>query len=82
MAEIQVERTRTRSATGWAILVGVLVALLGAGWYFVMGPGATTQADLAPAQSVEPTAVPGPSPTAATPPAGAGGAEGAPTPIR
>ena len=46
MAEIQVERRKKSSATGWAIILFVLVALLGAGWYFTMGPGATTNPDL------------------------------------
>ena len=46
MAEIQVERTRKSSAAGWAIIVLVLVAVLGAGWYFMMGPGVTTRPDM------------------------------------
>jgi hypothetical protein len=46
MAEIQVERRKKSSATGWAIILVVLVAVLGAGWYFTLGPGATTRADL------------------------------------
>ena len=46
MAEIQVERTKKSGATGWVIIVLVLVALLGAGWYFMMGPGATTNPDV------------------------------------
>jgi hypothetical protein len=45
MAEIQVERTKKSSAKGWVILI-VLVALLGAGWYFMMGPGAAMTADM------------------------------------
>jgi hypothetical protein len=54
MAEIQVERRKKSSATGWAIIVIVLVALLGAGWYFTMGPGATTQPDLPGVEQVPP----------------------------
>ena len=46
MAEIQVERRKKSSATGWAIILLILVALVGAGWYFTMGPGATTNPDL------------------------------------
>lgn len=86
MAEIQVERRRTSSATGWAILIVVLVALLGAGWYFVLGPGATTRPDLGTTTPGGTTTTPYtnpspvPAPTPATPPASAGGAEGAPAP--
>jgi hypothetical protein len=68
MAEIQVERTKKSSATGWTIIVLVLVALLGAGWYFAMGPGAALVPDL-----------PG-SPSDQAPAQPTGGAEGAVTP--
>lgn len=78
MAEIQVERRRTSSATGWTIIVLVLVALLGAGWYFTMGPGASPQADMeelrpggpatsipaAPTTGAEGTVTPAPQPGA------------------
>ena len=58
MAEIQVERRKTNSATGWVVILVVLVALLGAGWYFMMGPGASTGADIAPTNGA-----PAPAPT-------------------
>ena len=41
MAEIQVER-KPRSHAGWLLGLLLLVAVLGAGWYFTMGPGAGT----------------------------------------
>jgi hypothetical protein len=67
MAEIQVERTKKSSATAWAIILVVLVAVLGAGWYFTMGPGVTP--DLPGAEQA-----PGTAPTPGS------GAEGAPAP--
>ena len=69
MAEIQVERTKKSSATAWAIVLVVLVAMLGAGWYFTMGPGATTRPDL-----------PGTEQAPVTAPTPGSGAEGAPAP--
>lgn len=72
MAEIQVERRRTSSATGWTIIVLVLVALLGAGWYFTMGPGASTGADM---EELRPGGAAGSTPAAPTT-----GAEGTVTP--
>ena len=39
MAEIQVER-KPQSRTGLVVAMLLLVAVLGAGWYFMMGPGA------------------------------------------
>lgn len=77
MAEIQVERKRSRAGAGWAVGLLLLVALLGAGWYFTMGPGAgTTIGDDPDIQSpaggqYSPT---GPS----APPTGAGPAPGEP----
>ena len=61
MAEIQVERRSSSSAKGWAIILLVLVALLGAGWFYTMGPGATTNPDLPPGVApAEAPAVPAP----------------------
>jgi len=60
MAEIQVERTKKSRTTGWVVLFVVLVALLGAGWYFTMGPGATTRPDLPGVAPAEAPAVPSP----------------------
>jgi len=70
MAEIQVERTKKSSATGWAIILVVLVAVLGAGWYFTLGPGATARPDLPGAVEQAPE----------EPAAPTSGAEGAVTP--
>ena len=41
MAEIQVER-KPRSHAGLLLGLLLLVAVLGAGWYFTMGPGVGT----------------------------------------
>jgi hypothetical protein len=41
MAEIQVER-KPQHRTGWLVGLLLLVAVLGAGWYFMMGPGVGT----------------------------------------
>jgi hypothetical protein len=41
MAEIQVER-KPKSHAGWLLGLLLLIAVLGAGWYFTMGPGAGT----------------------------------------
>jgi hypothetical protein len=58
MAEIQVER-RKRSGMGRAIIALVVVVLLGAGWFFTMGPGATS-GDLGPATPGAETPAPAP----------------------
>jgi hypothetical protein len=69
MVEIQVERTSSSATKAWAIIALVLVALLGAGWYFTMGPGATTRPDLPGAMPSGPSPEPPAAPTT--------GAEGA-----
>ena len=66
MAEIQVER-KPRSHAGWVLGLLLLVAVLGAGWYFTMGPGAGTLdrdqgADMTPPASMPGTQAPPPAP--------------------
>ena len=81
MAEIQVER-KPRSHAGLILGLLLLVAVLGAGWYFTMGPGAGTMdadgpdvVEEAPASS--PSAPPPPPPSS---PAPQGQPGAAPTP--
>ena len=38
MAEIQIERKK-KGVGGWVLGVLFLLVLLGAGWYYMMGPG-------------------------------------------
>jgi hypothetical protein len=82
MAEIQVER-KPKSGAGWLLGLLLLIAVLGAGWYFTMGPGAGTGPldegpDLAP-----PASMPGRQAPAQTPPAPGTPATGtAPAPQR
>ena len=50
MAEIQVERTKKGAGAGWLVGLLLLAVLVGAGWYFTMGPGRETSGvDLTPA---------------------------------
>ena len=60
MAEIQVERTKKSSATARVIIFLVIVALLGAGWFFMMGPGAGQGADMTTPAVSEPQSPPPP----------------------
>lgn len=39
MAEIQIERRPRSNGAAWALGVLLVLILLGAGWYFGMGPG-------------------------------------------
>jgi hypothetical protein len=82
MAEIQVER-KPRSHAGWLLGLLLLIAVLGAGWYFTMGPGAGTGTldegtDLEPPASMPGPQAPAQAPAEpSTPPPGT-----APTPQR
>ena len=79
MAEIQVER-KPKSHAGWLLGLLLLIAVLGAGWYFTMGPGAGAGTVDEGADTEPPASMPGPQAPPQTPAPGSQAPGAAPAP--